>query len=294
MNDISLWLVAIFFNKILIYIAFAMSIGGDAATLMIQRYKPGYRPFFVYTVWGVVIGLVASSIDFFLQVGSFSESGLAGMWDPDYVDILWQSGVGMSYKLRLFGWLGLALLLTITYFYASTTKILSALTLAILFIIATSFIWVGHTAEQIIWVKLALVLHVFIAMWWIGSLYPLRFCCIELTPDILQRLMHEFGKQASILVVILILTGIGISYALEGSVMAFFTTKHGNMLLLKLGVVAAILSIAAHHKLRLVPSVVCEKTAYKLQLSINVEMGISLLILIITAALSTLVGPAYT
>ena len=294
MNDISLWLVAIFTNKILLYIAYAMSIGGVSATLMIQRYKPGFQLFFGYLIWGVGIGLVVASIDFFLQVGSFSESGLAGMWDPIYIEILWQSGVGMSYKLRLVGWFGLVLLLTITYFYASTTKILYFLAFALLFTIAVSFIWIGHTTEQVVWVKLALVLHIFIAMWWIGSLYPLKCCCTELTPDILQRLMHEFGKQASVLVVLLILTGIGISYALEGSLVAFFTTKHGNLLLLKLGVVAGILAIAAHHKLRLVPSLKCEKTAYKLQISINVEMGISLLILITTAALSTLVGPAYT
>lgn len=294
MNDISLWLVAIFVSKLLLYIAYAMSIGGVAASLLIQRHKPRIQPFLAYSTFGVIIGLFVASIDFFLQVGSFSESGLAGMWDPIFIEVLWQSGVGTSYQLRLIGWIIFGLLLIIMYFYASTIRALSFLALLVSILIAASFVWIGHTAEKAIWVRLALVLHIFIAMWWVGLLYPLRSWCKELTANTLQQLMHEFGNQASYLVALLLLAGVGISYALEGSVMAFFTTDHGNLLLLKLGVVAGILSIAAYHKLRLVPSLTNNKIALKLQFSISVEMGIALLILIITAALSTLVGPTHT
>jgi len=40
MTAISPWLIAIFSSKLLLYIAYAMSVGGIAATFMIQRYKP--------------------------------------------------------------------------------------------------------------------------------------------------------------------------------------------------------------------------------------------------------------
>ena len=293
MSDFSPWLTAIFLSKLLLYIAFAMSVGGVSATLMLQRYRPQHQPFLGYTLWGILLGLAFASLDFLLQVGSFSESGLAGMWDQTYIEILWQSGAGMSYKLRLTGWLGLLMLLIAMRFNSALTKPLALIYLGTSLLIAASFTSIGHTAEQVIWVRLALVLHIFIAMWWVGFLYPLRSWCGEFPTNTLQLLMHEFGKQASILVVLLLLAGAGISYVLEGSFKSLFSSAHGNILLLKLGVVAGILALAAYHKTRLVPAVIDKKSALALQLSISIEMGIALLILIITAALSTLVGPSH-
>ena len=292
MTALSPWIVATFSSKLLLYIAYAMSLGGFAATFMIQRYKPQHLPFLTYTLCGVILGLSVSSLDFFLQVGSFSESGLAGMWDPIYMDILWQSGVGMSYQLRLAGWFGLLLLVIAMRLNSTYARPLSFIALLISLLIAASFSVVGHTAEQATWVRLALVLHIFIAMWWIGLLYPLSQWCNEFPSNTLQLLMHEFGKQASVLVALLLMAGVGIAYALEGSFQTLFMTTHGNVLLLKIAVVAGILSLAAMHKFHLVPALKSHHSAMTLRFSIGLEMVIALLILINTAALSTLFGPS--
>ena len=293
MTDLSPWLIAIFSSKLLLYITYAMSVGGIAATFMIQRYWPQSLPFLTYTLWGVILGLSIASLDFFLQVGSFSESGLAGMWDPTYIEILWQSSVGMSYKLRLAGWLGLLLFIIAMRLNSTYVRPLSFIALLVSLLIAASFTIVGHTAEQAIWVRLALVLHIFVAMWWVGLLYPLGHWCKEFPTNTLQFLMHEFGKQASVLVTLLLMAGLGISYALEGNFITLFTSTHGNILLLKLGAVAGILSLAAMHKFRLVPALRNTQAVLALRSSICREMGIALLILIITAALSTLFGPSH-
>lgn len=292
MTALSPWIVAIFSSKLLLYIAYAMSVGGLAAAFMIQRYKPQHLPFLAYTLCGVILGLSVASLDFFLQVGSFSESGLAGMWDPIYIEILWQSGAGISYKLRLAGWLGILLLVTAMRLNSTYAGPISFIALLVSLLIAASFSTVGHTAEQAIWVRLALVLHIFIAMWWIGFLYPLSHWCNEFPSNTLQLLMHEFGKQASVLVALLLIAGVGVAYALDGSFTALFTTTHGNILLLKIGVVAGILSLAAMHKFRLVPALNGRHSAMALRFSIGLEMVVALLILIITAALSTLFGPS--
>ena len=292
-SDFPPWLAAILISKLLLYIAYAASVGGIAATLMVQRYKPQHLRFLDYAFSGVILGLIAASINFFLQVGSFSESGFAGMWDSTYLEILWQSGVGTSYQLRLIGWAGLLTLLIILRFNSLLVKPIAYLYLATSLLIAASFTQVGHTAEQDTWVRLALVLHIFIAMWWIGFLYPLRHCCQEFSPNTLQLLMRQFGKQASILIALLLLAGIGVSYILEQSFENLFSSSHGNVLLLKLGIVAAILALAARHKLRLVPTLTNHQSALSLQRSIGIEMGFAFLILIITAILSTLVGPSY-
>ena len=261
MSNISPWLASIFISKLLLYIAFAMSVGGVSAMLMIQRYKPQHIQFLGYALCGVILGLVFASLDFLLQVGSFSDSGFAGMWDQTYIEILWQSGVGTSYKLRLAGWLGLLILLPLLRFTPTFTKEIAFLYLAASLLIAASFTWIGHTAEQANWVRLALVLHIFVAMWWVGFLYPLRHWCEEFPSNTLQFLMHAFGKQASYLVALLLIAGVAISYVLEGSFYTLFTSTHGNILLAKLGAVAAILALAAYHKIRLVPSLTDQQSA---------------------------------
>lgn len=293
MSEFSPWLVAIFFSKLVLYITYAMSVGGVSAIFMIQRYRPQRLPFFGYAMVGVILGLMVASMSFLLQVGSFAESGLAGMWDRTYLEILWQSGVGVSYQLRLIGWFGLLILLFVLRLNTKAAKPIALLYLLVSLIIAASFTWVGHTAEQAIWVRLALALHLFIAMWWVGFLYPLRQWCQVFPVNTLQLLMHEFGKQASVLVALLLLAGVGVAYTLEQSIENLFFSSHGNILLLKLGGVAAILGLAALHKLRLVPSLTNSQSALALRRSISIEMGIAMLILIITAVLSTLVGPSH-
>lgn len=292
MDTVPVWLIAKFSTKLLLYIAFAMSVGGVSAMLMIQRYKPQHLPFLGYATLGAVLGLLLASLDFFLQVGSFAESGFAGMFDPLYIDILWQSGVGMSYKLRLAGWLGLLILLLALRLNTALAKPVFVVYLGISLVIAASFTFVGHTVHQDLWVRMALVLHVFIAMWWIGSLYPLRQWCKAFPANTLQLLMHQFGKQASLLVATLLLAGVGVSYVLEASFENLFGSTHGNVLLLKLGVVMAILALAAQHKFRVIPNLNSREAVLKLQRSISIEMVIALLILIVTAVLSTLVGPS--
>lgn len=292
MNDFSPWLTSIFISKLSLYIAYAMSVGGVSAILMIQRYKPQSLPFLSYATWGVILGLLFSSIDFFLQVGSFAESGIAGMWDQTYIEILWQSEAGMAFKLRLTGWLILLTLLIILRFNSALAKPVSLLYLGASLIIAASFTKIGHTAEQATWVRLALILHISIAMWWVGSLYPLRCWCHSFPLNTLQLLMHDFGKQASVWVVLLLIAGGGISYAIERDFDSILNSLHGNILLLKIALVAAILGLAAHHKFRLVPNLASRNSGVSLKLSIGTEIGLALVILIITAALSTLVGPA--
>lgn len=294
MTDISPWLAATFISKLFLYIALAMSVGGVSAGLTIQRYKPQQAALTPYATLGALLGLVISSTDFFLQVGSFAETGMTGMMDKTYIQILWESGVGVSYQLRLIGWTSVLLLLISLRFCKKLVKPISVICLLCLLLVASSFTFIGHTTEQSLWVRFALVLHIVIAMWWVGMLYPLRQWCSELSAITLQRLMHAFGKQASYLVATLLVAGLTISYMLEGSINALFNSLHGNILLLKVVSVTVVLALAARHKFRLVPSLTNKTAALKLQRSINIEMGIALLILVITATLSTLVGPSHS
>lgn len=294
MNDFAPWLSAIYFNKLLLYCAFAMTVGGVSANLMFQRYEPQQLPFFSYATWGCVLGLIAASLGFLFQVGQFAESGLSGMWDASYVSILWQSSIGLSYQLRLAAWSALIIILIVLRLNTKLIKPLSIAYLVISLSIAASFTLVGHTSEHALWVKLALVLHIFCAMWWVGSLYPLRHWCQSLPINTVQVLMREFGKQASVLVAILLIAAAVVSFILVSNIGNLFNSPHGSFLLVKIIIVALLLAIAARHKFSLVPSLINRKTASHLRISITIEMAVAAIILVITAALSTLVGPSQT
>jgi putative copper resistance protein D len=292
-NRISCWVVAIVLNKLLIYIALAMTVGGLAAMFTLSRYKDRQIPFIRYLPVGCLLGFIAVTISFFLQVGSFAEEGISGMFNADYADILWGSGVGQSYKLQVIGWGLVVLMMLLMWLKPTATDLFATLSLIGVFMIAAAFTLTGHNAEAPIWIRIALALHVVAAMWWIGSLYPLRSACDVLGVSNLQSLMVEFGKQAMFLVGLLVVAGVVISYHLEGNFSNLVNTGHGNLLLLKIGTVAVILSLAALHKFAYVPALSNGKSTAILKRSITIEMWVGFLILVITAVMSSVTGPAY-
>lgn len=294
-GGISIWVLGAFLNKLLLYVALAMTVGGLAGLFTLSGYEALQNLPVRYLIPGCVLGIAAASISFFLQVGSFAEMGIAGMWSHDYLPILWDSGAGQSYRLQLIGWLLAIITAALIWAKPHIHPIFSMLAFIGVFIIAYSFTLTGHTAEAPWWVRIALIVHVVTAMWWVGMLYPLRRACNVLPARDLQSLMVDFGQQAMVLVGLLVVVGGGVAYHLEMSFSNLLFTGHGNILLLKLASVAVILLIAAKHKWRLVPRLTGDqavRTAQTLRWSITIEMMIGLIILLITAALSSLVGPA--
>ena len=91
---------------------------------------------------------------------------------------------------------------------------------------------------------------------------------------------------------ILLLAGLGLAYALTGSVQHLLTSAHGQLLLIKIILVVGLLSLAAYHKLKLVPQLQGSQQASSLQRSIQHELVLGLAILLVTAVLSSVFGPA--
>ena len=65
------------------------------------------------------------------------------------------------------------------------------------------------------------------------------------------------------------------------------------MLIMKLLLVSSILMLAVRHKYKLVPNLKRALGSSKLNKSISIEMLIAFLILLITAGLTSIVGPDY-
>ncbi|MFZ1568331.1 MAG: CopD family protein [Thiolinea sp.] len=291
MAEGSPWMVAIVLNKYLLYLAIAA--GAGSAFMLTQAQASLLNPFsWRYGVYSSVLGLVLAIVDFFLQVGLFADAGLAGLADSNYIAMIWDAPLGWQLVFRVLGFL--LLLLVIGWSWKQRQALhwqgLLASVLA-LTLLCYAGLHAGHTVEHAAWVHWALSFHFVIGLWWMGCLWPLALSCQGLEPVRLQQLMQSFGIIAGWLVPILLIAGLGLAYALTGSWQHLFTSAHGQLLLAKIALVVGLLGAAAYHKLKLVPQLTEPYRAQTLQRSIYRELGIGLAVLLLTAVLSSMVGP---
>lgn len=291
--EISLWDIATIISKLMIYLGISGSVGGVFMYgLVIKRQYPVELR--LHCQYLIVIGILATLLNFFIQVGAFAESGLLGMFEPLYLSMLWQSNAGDALIYRLAGF---ALALLAVYKGITTERyrrvfivsyILSAL------LLVRSFSVIGHTADLVMASQWLLSLHVLLIAWWVGSLWPLWLACEKLSVSVLHNVMQQFGHYASYLVSLLMICGFTLGYLLLGSVEALFISSYGQSLLFKLALVIGILLIAARHKFKLVADLLTsEQGKENLARSIRWEMILALSILLTTTWLTTVVGPSH-
>ncbi len=299
--ETSAWSLALVLCKWLMYIGQAAAVGGAFTTLWIrsaaldEAVSARYRN---PVVAGCLLGLFASTFGFFLQVGAFAENGLSGMFDTGMISLLWQTPVGTSTVYRVVGIavLTLAAVITTSGHSASAKSTHRTIALGAAYLVGTgitglSFNLVGHTAETGLVTRLLASVHVLAVLWWIGSLYPLWLSCRTHHRHKLQSVMHQFGRAAMAVVLLLIVAGVVMILQLVGSVQAMIATPYGLSLSAKLILVAAILLLAAHHKWRLVPALATTSSTQTLSRSIALEGAVAIAILLVTAILSTALGP---
>ncbi|WP_193161769.1 CopD family protein [Microbulbifer hainanensis] len=282
-----MWETAFALSKWLLYGALSAAIGGTAT---VQLWIPSgdvANQVKRYLLPGCIAGLLLSAIGLFIQVGAFAESGLSGMFDPVYLSILWQSPAGSVALTQSLGFVaaGLAALLLLRRQRRSAAVLwLLAATLLLL-----PFGWRGHTAEASPLLGPALSLHAGIAALWIGALYPLWCLNRNGEPRQIRHGMEQFGRLAAWLVALLVFCGAWILYALLGSFAPLVQSSYGLALCVKLLLVGVLLLLAAQNKWRLVPQL--PATTARLSRSIRAEILLGAIILLLTALLSTLMGP---
>jgi len=283
-------------SKLMIYIGFAIAIGGLFITLL-TRDQPVYLVLVGrYMRFGIFMAILAVVVNFFVQVGHFAESGLAGMFDLAYANVLWSSATGKSVMIRLLA-LGTLLLSLTLLMQPKVSKsenaafVLTAIAFLGALALAGSFALSGHTSELASVVRMLLSIHVLIALIWIGSLLPLWQACQILEINALQRLMHQFGLLAMGIVIALLICGVLVAYQLLGSLTELITTNYGRILLIKVAAVSMMLGFAAFHRWRLVPKLTHTRTVKRLERSILLESLVGLGVLIITVLMTTLTGP---
>lgn len=285
MFDLTQWDYAAILAKLAVYACSFLAMGSamfilanPAITLSIEA---SLRKI---TLAFATIGILASALQFCVQAGRLIDDGFIGMIDPEMLSLVLNAPLGDAIALRFIGFL----LLFMSAFRIPMTRIIAVVGVCL---VAISFSFVGHGTEEPRWLMGSLVtIHMLAVAFWIGALWPLHSAAngfMSLKDSGL--LAHRFGRQAAWIVGLLVIAGLLLTYNLVGSVSLMWTSQYGIILLLKLGLVVALLGLAAGNKLKLVPAMLAndKNGAIRLKKSIKWEAMIFVLILSLTAVLTT-------
>ncbi len=284
------WEIASLASKLLLYLGTAGAVGGVFSLLLLHRHHRSLAAISRYTYSACVLGTVAVISGFFIQVGSFSGRGLAGMFDADIIGILRQTPVASMTLWRLLAFV--LLIVGATGLFAGNKPLrwlARAIAAAGAVLLCTSFGQIGHLSDAGIPGQAPATLHTLAMALWMGSLFPLWHISRGTDLAAIRHSMIRFGQWAAGIVAVLILCGATMIYLLLDHPDQLLTSVYGRGLLLKLMMVCALLLLAAGNKWWLVPGL--PRTQKSLTRSIQVEMVLGSTILLVTASITTLTGP---
>jgi putative copper export protein len=154
------------------------------------------------------------------------------------------------------------------------------------------FLLTGHTSAHPMRSVLAplLALHLLIVAFWFGSLLPLAFTLGYESNAVAAQIVNRFSVIASRLVPLILLAGIGMGWLLAGS-LAVLRQPYGEMLIAKTAGFALLMLLANYNKWRLARRLDTGAAGPALRRSILAEYLIIVLILSLTAALTTFYSP---
>ncbi len=228
-------------------------------------------------------GVIVYIILFAATAGNFG-GDLTSVADPFMLQLAWESKTGQSVIATLIGFI----LISIGSVKPTGVRLviggLGGALLVLTFSIA------GHASSHGPLTASLIVLHLAGVTYWLGALLPLRYMCLNADSiKNLHRVADRFGRYAVGYVGLSILAGGVIAYQLLGEVSALITSPYGNLLLFKLTLVALLLLFAAWNKIRLVPILLMdsENGALQLRKSINFEVLLGTIILLICSLLTT-------
>ena len=296
------WELLSVLSKVFIYLGAASALGGAFCLL---NYNDGKRATLRRVLGlhlaGALLGLQAVAAAFLAQVGTASGSGLLGAFDRDMAGLLLSTQLGDLSLFRAVGfaiWIGSGL-----FFYQTMVqetraprrlfyqRLFAVNAFGFVFLLL-SFRFGGHVSVQSLSVQFALAVHFTMFALWIGALYPLL--TISRTEQVaeLKVSLERFSKHAVLIVSLLLLSGLTMMLSLIHSMAELFTTAYGVALTLKILLVIGLLGIAAVNKLIIVPRLLLQADAAHFQRSVRVEIAVAVILLLLTAYLSTALGPA--
>lgn len=290
----SIWELSLVLMKLGLYLSTALFIGGTLAAWSCRTSTPRLHYTRKLVLTGGVSGVLLSLLGYLVLVGQFNDTGFQGMFDTQMITMLWSSDIGKQTQWRLFAFL----LVTATWYLHEKAarspgrffKLLAVGNASIAIVALTfSYTLTGHTAEKDVLAIVSLMAHVGFVTWWVGCVIALVMVCARHEPREIKAIMMGFGSTATLFVPVIFLYGIALSVQIIPSWQTF-SQPYGITLLVKFGFFMLVLLLAARHKYQLVPRLENQPSVRKLKLSIVLELTLLLIILVITAVLSSTMG----
>ena len=279
--------VWIIFNpilKVLLYVASFGSVGRFLFSLhfgkQLTEKQQVYCDYLAYR--STLIGAVTSLV-IILSVAGNLGGDLASVIDLLMLRLALESKSGVGYSAAFAGFA----VMLIAHNLKKNNKRIGLIigSVAVLF----SFTMSGHSQVGGVLTQLLLMVHLLGIAFWLGALFPFRCICLQSDTSNLGGLAHRFGVLAMGYVGLLLIAGLGYAYLLLGDVSLMFTTLYGNVLLIKIVLVVALLSLAALNKFKLVPSLEINpsQAVRRFQSSLQCEIALALVIITASGLLTT-------
>ncbi len=286
------WIYATWLVKVILYLGIAFVIGGAFCYFLLGRYVEIKETILKYMTIGTGLGLFASVLGFFILIGSFANTGLSGMWDNNYINILVNTPTGHVYIIRSisFALLLIFMIVKLSKGAIDISKTEGAIFTILLIPIVLSFSQLGHVTNLPLFAQALLSIHVLVMSLWMGSLYPLWKTSKKINGLPLKERMHLFGQIAAFIVGILIACGLSIALLLFKDFNTLINTPYGHGFIIKILFVLSILLLAAFNKWYFTPRLQDPKSAKQLGYAILFEMSLGLSILLATGYITTVVG----
>lgn len=220
-------------------------------------------------VLGIGVGIAASIVALGLRAIVLSAEGLAGLLRTDLYGAILESRIGDSFLLRVTGLLLMLLAL-------GDGRLARGGALGGALLVLASYVAMGHTTLYLpreLLVALVLA-HLAAVAFWAGSLPGLRLVARRADTAGAAALIAAWSRLAMVAVAMLVVTGLLAAWYLVGSFELLIAAWYGWGLVAKIALVAALVTLAAHHRLRLTPALAAGRPAAgaRLAASIGREM----------------------
>ena len=230
-----------------------------------------------------LIGAIIAPLLLSMTAGNIG-GDLQSAFDPLMINIALSSKAGQSVLVLFFGFLFVLLWISL---FQNQRPIPGILGFAL---ILSSFSLYGHSTINGFSSQLLIVLHLGAISFWVGSFLPLRYSTQgKIEEENLFQIAHQFGVYAVYYIGVLLITGLMLGTILVGGIEQLVTSDYGKAFLFKLFFATTLLGIGALNKFRLVPQLKNNNLSHaiKLRKSINVEISILFIILVISSLLTT-------
>lgn len=281
---LDIWSVASTVVKFFLYLSIIGLAGTVIFSVLFKEAKALVERRHCFTL--LLIAILLTLLSYGLR-GAALTGDVSGLIDVEMLGILWQTPVGHAFIYRISGLILILVWLIADKFRPPIGVIGAGL-------ILWSFSQIGHATDvHLPYIRTLFFVHYVGVAFWVGALAPLHKAAIGSLPLKATAVVAErFGQFASIFVPVLIIAGAIMSWLLVGSLSNLFGSSYGQLLLIKVLTVSALLVLAAANKFRFVPQLLNGESAAasRLARSIRYEFMLVLMIFIITAVLTSVLS----